>query len=676
MAYRLKKFRYMVRFRVFCLSLLAFDSELKKVISLKSFRPRPPCRLRCLMISYLSTTNYDRTNAQDKDCHILLQNENGPCPLLAAANALLLKKEIELPSNCIGASVIKIDELINVLAEKVLHNSSDASTPSHQHEQRQFAVQELLDLFPSLQFGMDVNPKFTKGPNGVEYTKQLNAFDLLHVELVHGWLIDPVHQKLELSLVGQQTYNQLVTQVIKGNEAQEELERIIMLPPAEQAAHAAQLDALSALATHGQSIHEFLQQSSHQLTQYGLETLYSHLKEKDLVVFFRNNHFNTLTKHEGFLYLLVTDLGYATVDVVWEKLDVIDGDTEYVSATFQPPPALKDMMAHGAATGEQLVANDLQSQSDYQLALQLSRETTSATNQNVGGTVAVPPIAGTSNSASSGITGAIAAAASNFMEGTSSMLRGGPSNTTSIDRDLQAAQQASLEAYNQQQSYNPQYLSQGSSIGQRPSSSYQPTAAVPQSVRGSIARVPVGRPSPLAGNPTVAMGQPVAVGVTATLAPGEFPLHPQQVQYYQNNNNTEPIQTATVTVVNRGTAPSPTVVDSLSGHMGNMNIGANNTNPNNCNYNPGLINGHSSGVTMPTNNSHWEDQDRLMAMRMQQEQHDDHEEASRQLALKLEREEQQRLAQQRSRNQTAPPPRAQPTAPPRGSASDSGCIIS
>ena len=40
-------------------------------------------------------------------------------------------------------------------------------------------------------------------------------------------------------------------------------------------------------------------------------------------------------KYEGKLYLLITDLGYARESsVVWEKLDQIDGDTEYVDSDF------------------------------------------------------------------------------------------------------------------------------------------------------------------------------------------------------------------------------------------------------------------------------------------------------------------------------------------------------
>jgi hypothetical protein len=99
-----------------------------------------------------------------------------------------------------------------------------------------------------------------------------------------------------------------------------------------------------------------------------------------MVVFFRNNHYNTLTKYNENLYLLVTDFGYAKFNsVVWEKLDVIDGDTEYVTGEFKVPPAMK-YHGSGVATGEQLVTNNAQSQADYHLALQLSRDSSKHSN--------------------------------------------------------------------------------------------------------------------------------------------------------------------------------------------------------------------------------------------------------------------------------------------------------
>ena len=68
-----------------------------------------------------------------------------------------------------------------------------------------------------------------------------------------------------------------------------------------------------------------------QLSYHGLTRLHERLRANQLAVFFRNNHFNTLFKHEdGALYLLVTDLGYLREGaVVWERLSGIDGDTAF-----------------------------------------------------------------------------------------------------------------------------------------------------------------------------------------------------------------------------------------------------------------------------------------------------------------------------------------------------------
>lgn len=97
----------------------------------------------------------------------------------------------------------------------------------------------------------------------------------------------------------------------------------------------------------GQVAEEFFRETASQLTYYGLSRLhqevrdvshcdysgcprherdvpyprtYRHavaclhprqVRERQLCVFFRNNHFSTMFKYEGKLYLLITDLGYA-----------------------------------------------------------------------------------------------------------------------------------------------------------------------------------------------------------------------------------------------------------------------------------------------------------------------------------------------------------------------------
>ncbi|KAL7488648.1 hypothetical protein ACHAW6_014245 [Cyclotella cf. meneghiniana] len=368
---------------------------------------------------------------------ILLQNENGPCPLLAAANALLLRGLLSLPPRCQQSGVAGIDDVVHLLADHaVSRHSSESATPFS--EAREYQLNEALGLLPELQRGMDVNPKFTRGPNGMEYTRNLAAFDALGVELVHGWLLDPQDGET-WDAVGNRSYNELIELVILGKEAGERVERwkellrrkekcleaweaggsengkrsnddsvgtetdakvddaeavlsssltnenndpvenpetdekddpTINTPLTEEQKSALQTEiatlrsdifSQSKLQSHSRIIHDFLTATGHQLTYHGLEQLHNHLSEDALCVFFRNNHFATLTKHDGTLYLLVTDLGYAHApEIVWEKLDVIDGDTEYADEFFCRPKRREELMRGPTAEG------------DYRLALALS----------------------------------------------------------------------------------------------------------------------------------------------------------------------------------------------------------------------------------------------------------------------------------------------------------------
>ncbi|KAF2536903.1 hypothetical protein F2Q70_00003488 [Brassica cretica] len=89
-------------------------------------------------------------------------------------------------------------------------------------------------------------------------------------------------------------------------------------------------------AKEGEVIRNFLKNSASQLTFCGLFRLQEGLKERELCVFFRNNHFCTMFKYEGELYLLATDQGYLNQpDLVWEKLNEVNGDTAFMTATFK-----------------------------------------------------------------------------------------------------------------------------------------------------------------------------------------------------------------------------------------------------------------------------------------------------------------------------------------------------
>lgn len=343
---------------------------------------------------------------KNRECQILLQNENGPCPLLAVCNCLLLRDDIRLPAVATRNNIASIDDVVNTLADHAIHKHSIDGSENVYH------IDELLKLFPTLQFGMDVNPKFILGPTGVEYTNGIGTFDLMGVELVHGWLID-LQDETRVTVIGNKTYNELTEMMIMGNEAEAEMEtiqnkmqelhskidaiiqkRLEITGKVEEdeedgtdgESHAtlekqrAELQQVMAQKTeifeHGTIVQHFLEETSHQLTYTGLTELTQHIQEGQISVFFRNNHFATITRYNGTLYLLVTDLGYANhPDIMWEKLDDISGDTEYFDYNFERTKQhLRIEVAQGPSLSpEEILAQSRTSEADYQLAIQLSK---------------------------------------------------------------------------------------------------------------------------------------------------------------------------------------------------------------------------------------------------------------------------------------------------------------
>ncbi|KAF5797526.1 putative MINDY deubiquitinase [Helianthus annuus] len=137
----------------------------------------------------------------------------------------------------------------------------------------------------------------------------------------------------------------------------------------------------------GELIRNFLKNSANQLTIYGLFSLQDGLKERELCVFFRNNHFNTMFKFEGELYLLATDQGYINQpDLVWEKLNEVNGDTVYMTGSFKefnaenPEPRSWDEQNALATTADYIASIDNAAQentsfnSDLQLAIALQQQ--------------------------------------------------------------------------------------------------------------------------------------------------------------------------------------------------------------------------------------------------------------------------------------------------------------
>ncbi|KAM9294573.1 ubiquitin carboxyl-terminal hydrolase MINDY-1 [Gastrophryne carolinensis] len=237
---------------------------------------------------------------------VITQSENGPCPLLAIMNILFLRWKVKLPPQ---KEVVTSEELMAHLGDCILSIQPQEKSEALQLNFQQ-NVNDAMTVLAKLSTGLDVNVRFT-GVSDFEYTPECIVFDLLNMPLYHGWLVDPQSAEM-VSAVGKLSYNQLV-------------EKIILCK------HSADPNQV----TEGLLAEQFLESSAAQLTYHGLCELMATVKEGELAVFFRNNHFSTMTKHKGHLYLLVTDQGFLQEErVIWESLHNVEGDSCFCDSDF------------------------------------------------------------------------------------------------------------------------------------------------------------------------------------------------------------------------------------------------------------------------------------------------------------------------------------------------------
>ena len=250
----------------------------------------------------------------------LLQGGNGPCPLLAICNVLLLRGVIRLPEGCDTVSFsYLVDRLANVMIDK--NNTVDAD------ETLRSTLDKSVGLLGGLNKGMDVDIRFSS-VEGFEYSPEMSIFDLLDVRVYHGWIVSE-DDLSAYPYVSQITYNQAVEKIAsyeeiktKAMESADGFETVI--------------ETKKDIITEGEAVAKWLGATSSQLTSDGLIQLHSSIQESDVAVFFRNNHFSVIHKRQSFLFALVTDVGFRRTNFMWESLDQLDGDTLYLDSSFRP----------------------------------------------------------------------------------------------------------------------------------------------------------------------------------------------------------------------------------------------------------------------------------------------------------------------------------------------------
>lgn len=303
---------------------------------------------------------------------VVSQNENGPCPVLALVNALLLTRELDAErltpdgeGGCGGASMDGIARAVTSVmlerGERAARRDGgvDAETAARTTEDATAAVRACAT-------GMDVNVRFDSCES-FEFTREMSMFDVCGLRLMHGWVLgEEEHGAEAREAVGGDGYNRLVERLIDlrtktsgdaesgdatrverevddqlastsgeggaGDREERELVRRAMAMSLREESDA----ELARAMRDADAIEVFLNVTASQLTKTGLRQMRERIEEREYVVWFRNNHFSVVTKFDGQLYALVTDQGYLhEPDVVWEGLGG-DRDGDFFDGSFKP----------------------------------------------------------------------------------------------------------------------------------------------------------------------------------------------------------------------------------------------------------------------------------------------------------------------------------------------------
>lgn len=272
---------------------------------------------------------------------VLIQNANGPCPLLALVNALILStppnQETALIATLGTREQVSLGLLLDAVFDELM---SDRRGDAAHHLPD---VSELYAFLLALHTGMNVNPRFItplstpqgsfdghspgfdrvhlnqraqNKPGCFEETKEMRLYSTFGIPLIHGWTTPrgtPAYDAFERSA---QTFEDAQNIQFAEMELEDKLRT--------DGLNAQEQQTLQDI----QTIKSFLNSWPTQLTQHGLEAISSSLNPGHIAILFRNDHFSTLCKdpRNGTLMTLVTDAGYSGHDeIVWESLVDING---------------------------------------------------------------------------------------------------------------------------------------------------------------------------------------------------------------------------------------------------------------------------------------------------------------------------------------------------------------
>ncbi|KAL2810126.1 hypothetical protein BJX63DRAFT_434529 [Aspergillus granulosus] len=265
-----------------------------------------------------------------RDSPMLIQNKNGPCPLLALVNALVLRAAGQSsPPPIVRALRTREQISLGLLIEALFDELTTRLGPDDELPD----IEALSRFLTMLHTGMNVNPRLTLESNDMPgtflQTEDIKFYSTFGVPLVHGWIASPstdassalerigqYHEDIQLLPFRKQ---ELEDRVFQGAALSTEEERIM---------------------GDIQAIQQFTDvDNATQLSIFGLDQLSKTLQPGSFSILFRNDHFSTIYKHPLLqtLFTLVTDAGYSNhAEVVWESLvDVTGSNAGFYAGDFR-----------------------------------------------------------------------------------------------------------------------------------------------------------------------------------------------------------------------------------------------------------------------------------------------------------------------------------------------------
>ncbi|KKZ65416.1 hypothetical protein EMCG_08750 [[Emmonsia] crescens] len=287
---------------------------------------------------------------------VLVQSENGPCPLLALVNGLVLRSRADSPSPITKALQSREKISLGLLMQALFDELTSYIDGADQLPD----IEALSSFLVMLHTGMNVNPQLvltnytSDSPGTFLETNDTIFYSSFKLPLVHGWLAEPSSAAYAALNRVAQNHEDIQLLHFRKEELEDHIFRGESLTTDEEQ-----------LIEDINTIQHFVDvENATQLSAFGLEHLERCLKPGSISILFRNDHFSTLFKHplSNQLFTLVTDAGYANhAEIVWESLvDVNGSNASFFSGDFRPvgnfaPPAAssQNLIQDGPATSSE-----------------------------------------------------------------------------------------------------------------------------------------------------------------------------------------------------------------------------------------------------------------------------------------------------------------------------------